>query len=211
MNGSYRHWNYYSPAWYSRYPGSWWPGKWAVGTTAWAAATWASTAAYCDVADDPVYYDYGANVSYGDDGNVYQGDTAVASAGEYYDQASQIAADGAESTNEEWMPLGVFAIVSNESQTQSDKTIQLALNKDGVIRGNLQDSLSDTVKPVTGSVDKETQRVAFRIEGNDQAVIDTGLYNLTNDEVPVLVHLGPDHVDQHFLIRLKQPAATDGN
>jgi hypothetical protein len=59
--------------------------------------------------------------------------------------------------------------------------------------------------PVTGSVDKKTQRVALKIEGNDSVVVETGLYNLTNDEVPVLVHFGPDRQEPRTLIRLKQP------
>ena len=38
-------------------------------------------------------------------------------------------------------PLGVFAVIAEPTQTQSDKVVQLAVNKEGVIRGNLQDSL----------------------------------------------------------------------
>jgi hypothetical protein len=205
VNGSYRHWNYYSPGWYGRYPGCWYPGRWAAGATVWAAATWANAAAYCNCTGDPMYYDYGTSVTYGDDGNVYFGDESQGTATDYYDQANDIAAMGKETDNEDWMPLGVFAILSDENQTKSDKTLQLAVNKDGVIRGNLQDSLSDTVKTVSGSVDKKSQRVAMTIQGNDKAIIETGLYNLTNDEVPVLVHLGPDQVEKHLLVRLKKP------
>jgi hypothetical protein len=36
-------------------------------------------------------------------------------------------------------------------------------------------------------------------------VVESGLYNLTNDEVPVLVHFGPDRQEPRTLIRLKQP------
>jgi len=36
-------------------------------------------------------------------------------------------------------------------------------------------------------------------------VAETGLYNLTNDEVPVLVHFGADRVEDRTLVRLKQP------
>ena len=103
------------------------------------------------------------------------------------------------------MPLGVFAVIAEEGQTKTDKVVQLALNKEGAIRGNLQDSLADKVMPVTGSVDKKTQRVALKIEGNDSVVVETGLYNLTNDEVPVLVHFGSDRQEPRTLIRLKQP------
>jgi ribosomal 50S subunit-associated protein YjgA (DUF615 family) len=36
-------------------------------------------------------------------------------------------------------------------------------------------------------------------------VVETGLYNLTNDEVPVLVHFSPDRQELRTLIRLAQP------
>ena len=96
-------------------------------------------------------------------------------------------------------------MIAEPTQTQTDKVLQLAVNKDGVIRGNFQDNLTDKVIPVVGSVDKKTQRVAFQPEGNDSIVVETGLYNLTNDEVPVLVHFGPDRQELRTLIRLKPP------
>ncbi len=208
VNGAYTRWGAFGPGWYGRYPGAWWPGKWAVATTAWATASWALAGSYCGCSGDGAYYDYGGNVTY-DDGTVYNGDQPVATAEQYYDQANQIADSGATPQNEEWLPLGVFAIVTEPTQTQADKVVQLALNKDGVIRGNLQDSLTDKVIPVTGAVDRETQRVAMRLEGVDSVVVETGLYNLTNDEVPVLVHLGPDRQEARTLMRLQPPEGAD--
>jgi hypothetical protein len=49
--------------------------------------------------------------------------------------------------DEEWLPLGVFAVIAEPTQTQTDKVVQLAVNKDGVIRGNLQDALADPAPP----------------------------------------------------------------
>jgi hypothetical protein len=162
---------------------------------------------YCGCSGSGAYYDYGENVTY-NDGNVYYGDQPVATAEQFYDQAETIAAAGPVSTNDEWMPLGVFGVIA-EGQTNTEKLVQLALNKDGAIRGNYQDLLSDKVTPVVGSVDKESQRVALKLEGNDNLVVETGLYNLTNDEVPVLVHFGPDRQEPRTFIRLKQPEAPD--
>ncbi|MCC6491391.1 MAG: hypothetical protein IT424_00030 [Pirellulales bacterium] len=204
VNGAYTRWNAFTPGWYGGYPGAWWPGKWAVATTAWAIATWPYASAYCGCGGEPAYYDYGSNVAY-EDGQVYVDDQPVATAEEYYNQANEIAATGAEATNEEWLPLGVFAVIAEEGQTQTDKVIQLALNRDGVIRGNYQDVMADKVTPIVGAVDKATQRVSMKLEGNDQLVLETGLYNLTNDEIPVLVHFGPDRQEGRVLIRLKQP------
>jgi hypothetical protein len=154
-----------------------------------------------------MYYDYGSNVAY-DDGQVYVDDQPVATAQEYYDQANQIAATGAQATNEDWLPLGVFAIVADEGQTHTDKIVQLAINRDGAVRGNYQDLLTDQVTPIVGAVDKTTQRVSMKLQGNDQLVVETGLYNLTNDEAPVLVHLGADRQEGRLFIRLKQPEGS---
>jgi hypothetical protein len=37
-------------------------------------------------------------------------------------------------------------------------------------------------------------------------VLDTGLYNLTKDEVPALLHYGKDRTEQWLLVRVKQNA-----
>ena len=102
------------------------------------------------------------------------------------------------------MPLGVYSLVQ-EGATETEKLIQLAVNKEGAIRGNYHDLLTDQVTPLTGAVDKQTQRVALRLEGNDSLVLETGLYNLTNDEAPVLIHMGNDKQASRVLVRLKQP------
>jgi hypothetical protein len=207
VNGNFHHWNCFTPGWYGRYPGAWWPGRWAVATTAWATATWALAGSYCGCSGSGAYYDYGSNVTY-QDGNVYNDDQPVASAEQYYNQATNLADAGQNPDNEDWMPLGVFAIAA-EGQTNADKIVQLALNKEGVIRGNYQDVLTDKITPISGSVDKETQRVAMKLEGNDEVVLDTGLYNLTNDEVPVLIHFGPDRQESRTLVRLTKPEEQD--
>jgi hypothetical protein len=207
VNGNFTHWHSFYPGWIAHYPGAWWPGKWAVATTAWAAATWALAGGYCGCEGEGTYYDYGENVTY-EDGNVSYGQQPVATAEQYYDQAANIATAGAAATNEEWLPLGVFAVIA-EGQTQTDKVVQLALNKEGIVRGNYQDLLADKVAPVTGAVDKKTQRVAMKIEGNDSVVVETGLYNLTNDEVPLLVHFSPDRQETRTLIRLSPPESGE--
>jgi hypothetical protein len=204
VNGAYTRWNAFTPGWIAGYPGAWWPGKWAAYGTAWALTTWPWASAYGGCSSEPMYYDYGSNVAY-DEGQVYMDDQPIATAQDYYDQATQIAATGAEAQNEDWLPLGVFAVITDEAQTQTDKVVQLAINRDGVVRGNYQDMLTEKVTPITGAVDKTSQRVSLRLEGNDQLIVETGLYNLTNDEVPVLVHFGPDRQEGRVFIRLKQP------
>jgi hypothetical protein len=203
VNRNFTGWSYFTPNWYRHYNNAWYPAAWAVARTAWVATNWATAGNYCGCTGQGVYYDYGDNVNY-DNGIVYYGDEPVASAEQYYSQADQIADSGAKTQNQEWLPLGVFAVVSEPTQTQSDKTVQLAINKEGVIRGNLHDTLTDKLVTISGAVDKNTQRAAMKVEGTD-VVVETGLYNLTNDEVPVLVFFGSNGHQSRTLIRLQQP------
>ncbi|MFN9343446.1 MAG: hypothetical protein ACK6DB_12785 [Planctomycetota bacterium] len=208
VNGNYTHWGYFGPAYPGTYPNCWWPGKWAVATTAWATVAYAVAGPYCGCSQSGTYYDYSENVTY-ENGNVYYEGEPVATAEQYYQEAEEIAAAGAETEDEEWLPLGVFSLIAEADQEKSDKVVQLALNKQGAIRGNFHDLVTDEVTPISGSVNKQTQRVALKLEGNDQLVVETGLYNLTNDECPVLIHFSPEEQEQRVLIRLKQPESED--
>lgn len=132
---------------------------------------------------------------------------------QYYDQASDLAATGAEANapaDGDWLPLGVFALTKT-GQTKPDVTIQLAVNKQGVIRGNYTDTNADTSQVIQGSVDKNTQRVAFTVGNNTTNVVETGLYNLTKDEAPCLLHFGQDRTEQWDLVRLKKAGDSEPN
>jgi hypothetical protein len=94
--------------------------------------------------------------------------------------------------------------MSHEKQTKANLILQLAVNKQGIIRGNYTATMTNDTQPVTGSVDKKTQRAAWTIGKNKENVIETGIYNLTKDEAPVLVHFGKDKTEQWLLVRVKQ-------
>ena len=144
--------------------------------------------------------------------NVYVNGQDVGTSEQYYDQAADLAQTGAEANapqDGDWLPLGVFAL-TKQGETTSSVTIQLAVNKQGVIRGNYTDNATNTNQVIQGSVDKETQRVAFTVGDDKREVIETGLYNLTKDEAPALVHNGPDSTEQMLLVRLDKPDAPDG-
>ena len=85
---------------------------------------------------------------------------------------------------------------------------QLAVDKDGIIRGNYYDGVMDTTTPVFGSVNKTTQRAAWTIGKTKDRVFEAGLYNLTQPEAPVLVHIGADKTQQWLLVRVEQSAAA---
>ena len=71
--------------------------------------------------------------------------------------------------------------------------------------GNYSDLISGTNTAIQGAVDKNTQRVAWTVGENKHTVGETGLYSLTQDEAPALIHIGKDRTQQWMLVRLKQP------
>ena len=154
----------------------------------------------------PTAYNYGTNITY--QGNqVYYGSQPVATADQYYQQASTLAQSTPppDPKAPDWMPLGVFALVQND-QSEPHYVMQLAVNKAGTLGGNYSDLISGTTLPIQGAVDKKTQRVAWTVGDNKNTVGETGLYNLTQNEAPALIHIGKDKTQQWMLVRLKQSA-----
>ena len=137
---------------------------------------------------------------------IYDGEPAY-TAEEYANQAIAIAEQGEQaqpSEKEDWISFGVFGMVKGE-ETEANQIFQLAINKDGILRGNYYDALSDTTLPVHGSVDKKSQRAAWTVGDRKETVYETGVGNLTEDESTMLVHFGKDRTQQWTLIRLEQP------
>jgi hypothetical protein len=204
VRGNFNHYDLYGQAWQTDHPGAWTAAGWGAGA-AWTAATWNSLGAYCGYAAQPVYYDYGNNVTYqGNDVYVNGQDTGTSQ--QYYDQAATLASTGtaaAAPSDGDWLPLGVFSF-SKQDHPSSNLVLQLAVNKQGVIRGNYTDTISKQTQPVHGSVDKASQRVAFTVGDNTTTIVETGLYNLTKDESPALMHFGQDRTEQWLLVRIPQ-------
>ena len=132
----------------------------------------------------------------------------VGTSQDYAQQAINLADQGQKATappTEEWKPLGVFAL-GQGTETTSNDVFQLAVNKDGILRGNYYDGVMNTTTPVYGSVNKKTQRVAWTIGKKNDRVFDAGLWNLTQSQAPVLVHFGKDRTQQMLLVRVQQPS-----
>ena len=91
----------------------------------------------------------------------------------------------------DWIPLGVFAFVHQEQSTPK-YTMQLAVNKSGATCWQLLrfDFRSGTARFKVRWT-RNTQRVAWTVGNNKNTVGETGLANLTQDEAPVLMHIGP--------------------
>ena len=189
-----------------RIPGPGIPAGWTAGQ-AWGAATWPAVGSWCGWTGgvQPINYDYGNSVCY-QDNQVYYGDQPVASAEQYYQQAAALAKSqpAPDPKSSDWMSLGVFGLIRG-SESDPDYVMQLAVNKAGAVAGNYWDVVSGTSVPIHGAVDTKTQRIAWTVGDNKNTVGETGIYNLTKDEAPALIHLGKDKTQQWTLVRLKQP------
>jgi hypothetical protein len=204
VRGNFVHWNTFNRGWYGVHPGAWHAARWTAATV-WAGTTWAALSSACGYPAQPIVYDYGSTIVYQGD-QVYINGDPVATVDQYADQAAQIAAEGAEANapaDQEWMPLGVFGMVQGEEK-DANKIFQLAIDGNGIIRGNYYDALSDTTIPVHGGVEKKTQRAAWYIGDRKDTVYETGIANLMEPECAMLVHFGKDRTQQWLLVRLEQ-------
>ncbi len=196
---------------FGRYRWGYW---WRVPTFA-ACVGWFAWNPQPAVWSEPVYYDYGTggNVVY-QDNSVYINNEQVATAEEFAQSAADLAtveppASEEEAEKAEWMPLGTFAVSTSQKDVDPTRVVQLAVNKQGIVSGTLYNTTTDKAQSIQGQVDRNTQRVAFRIGESQDVVVETGLYNLTQDDVPLLVHMGPKKVENWLLVRLEDPDAED--
>ena len=90
-------------------------------------------------------------------------------------------------------------------ETNSNHIFQLSINKQGVIRGNYYDAVTDSTAQVFGSADKTTQRAAWTVGDRKTPVYDVGLANLTKDATTMLVHYSPERSQQFSLVRVEAP------
>jgi hypothetical protein len=199
----------------------WWHGPVYAGTNPWwwwgaatvaTAGTFLALDAISDATYQPPVYDYGVNVVYQGD-EVYVNGKPTATAKEYSQQATKLANQPKQQPPPptppepgqpaEYLPLGVWAI-AQEEKGDAYMFFQIAIDKNGVVTGGYENVLSGEKSPISGQVDKKTQRVAWKI-GSNNTVIETGLQNLTQDVAGCLVHFGADMTQTWLLVRLRQP------
>ncbi len=205
--------NFFTPGWFNDHHWGWCP--WGYTAAAWADAVWA-TCAWTSLAPwiafdgAPAYYNYGDNITIQND-YVYYGSQPIETEQQYYQSAYTLSSSGANepaNNDAKWLPLGVFGLMP-QGQTVPQMVFQLAVDKSGIIRGNYYDQVSDTTLPVHGAVDKKNQRVAWQVGDNKNLVVETGLYNLTKDESPALVHFSPNSTVQELLVRINKPTKEE--
>jgi hypothetical protein len=197
--------HYFNRGWYGSHPGAWRVAAWSPAAY-WRWVPYATLVPFCSFAATPIVYDYGNTVVYTDN-SVYYNAEPVATAEEYATQAADLAMAGQAARpadTDEWQSLGVFAMLQGDEKDATN-LFQIALNKDGVIRGNYYNTLTDSSVPIYGSVDRRTQRAAWIVGEKKDTVYETGVGNLMEPETSMLVHIGKDQTQQWTLVRLEPP------
>jgi len=154
----------FSSAWHARHPEAWKPTR--LSASPWQVADVATVTAW--IGQPVVRADAAAGA----------GKVAPASAQAPVQPGSAPDADGLRSVlvlpsgqgedgdaADAWLPLGVFA-VTPPGAAAGHNYQQLAVDRSGAIRGTFYDAISDTVLPITGTVDKGTLRATWTVGAN---------------------------------------------
>ena len=182
--------------------GFWDPWWW------WGACSWDRLTAFLDWGwSQPVTYDYDVNLV--DEGDImYFDQQPEASATQYEQQAIELGnpqpAPPPPAPDQGWTPLGVWALCQEE-KGDADTFVQLSVNKSGQISGAYTDVLTGEKGPISGQIDKATQRAVFHLGENPDSVIETGADNLTQSVTSCRVYLGKEKPQTRLLVRLPAP------
>ena len=90
-----------------------------------------------------------------------------------------------------WLPLGAFAAmpIGGREDGTPHVFLELSLHRDGTVRGNYFDAVSDAVHPVAGRFDRETGSLRWRI-GGAGAEFETMVDGLARGRVEATVRRG---------------------
>jgi hypothetical protein len=210
---SYCHW--FTPNWF--HGCGWWPGGRIYGSCNpwwwWRPVGWSSwTYLWTTPMPPAVVYDYGTDIMIQNE-TVYVEGEATVPAGQYRQEAIDLAYPDtlppppvpASAADLRLIPLGVWALVQEE-KGDAIMFYQLTATRDGLITGAYSNVLTGESAPVIGSIDKQSQRVAFR-SGTEKsgAVIECNLNGLTKDQIGVFVHFGTGQTQEWLLVRMENP------
>ena len=87
--------------------------------------------------------------------------------------------------------------------------MQLAVSKEGIIAGTFQNTATDKSVEVEGTIDRESQRAAWGPVGESWPIMETGIYNLTENESGALLHFAGGESQQWTMVRLDEQENTE--
>ena len=96
-----------------------------------------------------------------------------------------------EDSSSPWLPLGTFAAVpaGSDRALAPHLFLELALHRDGTVRGNYFDAVSDSVHAVTGRFNRETGLLSWQI-GSGGAEFETTAEGLAGGRGEATVRRG---------------------
>lgn len=145
----------------------------------------------------PYYYDYGYPVELSSDYENYYAPS--------YEENVYVEAP-APSPEDQWLSLGVFAAGRNEAQAAySNMFVQMAIDKQGNLAGTYYNATSDKTYALDGYVDQRTQEAFWRLSDKpDSPIMSTGIFNLTQEVVPVTVAFSSSNEQNWVLVRVNE-------
>jgi hypothetical protein len=203
----------FSRGWYGRHAGAW-GGGWGWGNP-WRTAGWADAVGWLGLGATtaPMWHGYGRTNTtiYPTDDEDLESPAAQFAEGRAISEvelaaesraARELAAKGGSEPNHDaaFLPLGIFTLAP-EGQTEATAMLQLALGKDGVLRGTYLDLLGNADHPIRGSIDKATQQAAWTFGPHGTVTFQTALAVLTEPSGPVSVHYENGQTRQWVLAR----------
>lgn len=110
---------------------------------------------------------------------------------------------------EKWQPLGVYSLVE-PGQKSSTTLFQLAINKDGIIKGNYMNQITNEKSPLQGALDKKSGQISWYVGNNPTTVFETNFQEIAKKDSKVVVQFGAEQTQQMALIRLPKPNEKNG-
>lgn len=187
--------------------------NYATGTNLWRPAAWATLANWgaWDWAT-PYYYDNGNAYPITDTSGTTTSSYNTTPMQSYTTTPSQPTwpqpVQNTQTTQVEgdWLPLGIFAVSSQaNAAAQTNRFLQLAINRNGEISGVLFNSATDAAQDLIGTVNSNTQMAYWSLANRPGApVASTGIYNLTEDQTSINVRFSDGSNQTWTLVRLQQ-------
>jgi len=164
----------FTAQWYAQHPQAWQythPHADAfVAASTMAVATWLTVPA--------------ATVASGGGGAYYEGDVTVNDNSQPTDQTAATTEPELSETSTtdlkddgEWLGIGVYQLKS-PGEVQANRVIQLAVNREGTVRGSHYDRMSDDVQDLQGTVSRTGFQVTWTIGKAGKAVFESSLDEL---------------------------------
>jgi hypothetical protein len=108
----------------------------------------------------------------------------------------------------DWMTLGSYTLMTG-SGDPGTRILQLSIDKQGNIRGNYYDMITNGTNNVIGLIDKNTQQARWTLDTNRQLTFVATLDQLTQPQGVVNVKLPGGQVQQWQLVRMENAQASN--